>query len=536
MKAWKPTEHPFFPLPTQDRVVKFVEENGRAALLNWMEKREEKIQLTKKDPFLHGIRLPHWKDADAMLDKYDRLLISGGNRSGKTQYAARLVAEKMARNPNYEVAVFSMTSQSSIRDQQPAIYDWLPSEWKNSKKSKTTNISFTRKNGFSQSVFIAPNGSRCSFYHYSQQNDILEGCELDMCWMDELVPYSFVETAEYRLITRRGKLLITATPVTGWSNVTADFMSNMKVIESKPASLLDQRKVHVKGCPAGHMPYVGECVREDSCVMFFRTEDNPFQPKAEMERVLKGETEAQKRCRAYGYVERSQEGYFPKFNKAHVIPQDSIPKTGLTYYMATDPAGARMWFALWVGVDKEGVHYVVDEFPDSDTYGFWAEHGEKPEGQMGEACKPCGWSLGEYKEAFLQIEEGMNISERLIDPRAGGTASQTQDGSETLIELLESEPNPLYFQAASGVTIDQGVAKINTLLAYDTEEPMSIVNRPSLFISDKCENLIRSMQNYTAAGGDKNRWKDPIDVLRYLCIHGLAYVDKDRYPRRGGSY
>ena len=73
----------------------------------------------------------------------------------------------------------------------------------------------------------------------------------------------------------------------------------------------------------GHMPYRAECMREDSGVIFFRTEDNPFQPKKEIERVLKSETESQKRCRAYGYVEQTQAGFFEIFKRTQDRSQAS---------------------------------------------------------------------------------------------------------------------------------------------------------------------------------------------------------------------
>ena len=536
--SWKPTEHPWFTLPTKEEAQAIIAEHGEQALLSALEERERRIELARKDPFAHGVRLPHWTDADAMLEEYDRLLVSGGNRSGKTQYGARLVAEMMAKNPGTECAVFSMTAASSVRDLQPAVYEWLPTEWKSAKKGKVTNIVFSRKNGFSDNVFIGVNGSRCNFLHYSQSSDVLEGAECDLIWFDELVPWSWVETAAYRLITRRGKMLITATPITGWTPVVNDFMSNMRVLESKTASLLDQKKVHVKGCAPGHMPYRAECMREDSGVIFFRTEDNPFQPKKEIERVLKSETESQKRCRAYGYVEQTQAGFFPRFSNAHKIDPKRVPSSGVTRYMVCDPAGSRMWSALWIAVDSNGVHYVYREFPSVDEFGYWAEVGEKAEGVIGEAAKPQGWGLNDYRREFLRLEAGEEIAERLIDPRAGGTSAATEDGSETLIDLLGTGENALHFIPASGINIEQGIDRINDLLSFDPEEPISVVNQPKLLVSSECENLIRSMQNLTAAGGDKNKWKDPVDCLRYAAVHGCTHYESGHFGRSevGGTY
>jgi hypothetical protein len=113
---------------------------------------------------------------------------------------------------------------------------------------------------------------------------------------------------------------------------------------------------------------------------------------------------------------------------------------------------------------------------------------------------------------------------------------QTQDGGDTLIDLLSYEPHGMGFTAASGVHIEQGISAINDLLSYNVDEPLSTVNHPQLFIAESCGNLIRSMQNVTPVGGDKNKWKDPVDCLRYLIIHGCTYVDPTQKPPKGGSY
>jgi len=534
---WTPTPHPWFRLPSQEEAIAVREREGDQGVIRMLEERETKIERAKKNPFTHGVRLPHWIDADGLLETYDRLLISGGNRSGKTQYAARIIAEKMATIPEYEVAVFGMTNQSSIRDQQSAIYNWMPNEWKELKgRSKVTALTYSIKNGFADNVAVGPNRSRCSFYSYAHAPDILEGASLDLLWFDELVPYSWIETGAYRLITKRGKMLITATPITGWTPVVSDFLNNMEVIDDRPAALLRQDKVHVRGCRPGHMPYRARCLRKDSAVIFFRTEDNPFSPKEEMERTLAAESEATKRCRAYGYVERSQAGFFPKFSNTHIIPHDQIPTQNVTRYMCVDPAGSRMWSAIWLAVDQDGLCYVYREFPDFERYGEWALPGEKAEGQIGEAAKPQGWGLSDYRNEFLRLEAGEEISERLIDPRAGGTSHQTQDGSETLIDLLGDGDSPLYFIPASGIHVDQGYDRINNMLTYNVEEPISIVNRPQLYISDRCKNLISCMQNLTAAGGDKNKFKDMVDTLRYLAVHGPTHYGTDRHATGGGTY
>ena len=71
-----------------------------------------------------------------MLDSHDQLLISGGNRSGKTAFASWYVVQLLAGKAGARVACFSMTHQSSIRDQQPSVYEMLPKEFKKMKRGQ----------------------------------------------------------------------------------------------------------------------------------------------------------------------------------------------------------------------------------------------------------------------------------------------------------------------------------------------------------------------------------------------------------------
>jgi hypothetical protein len=52
-----------------------------------------------------------------------------------------------------------------------------------------------------------------------------------------------------------------------------------------------------------------------------------------------------------------------------------------------------------------------------------------------------------------------------------------------------------------------------------------MLNSPKLFISDRCQNLIFAMKEYTASQGKDEPTKDPVDCLRYLAITEVEYVD-----------
>lgn len=514
-----------------------VDESGQDFMSDWLHDYfYKKLRPSFLDPYRHCVIPDHWKAACRLLDENDRLLVSGGNRSGKSMFAAHYVNQLLMSQPETRIACFSMTAASSIRDQQPAVYYHLPSEYKNIRKSKVTNITYSQKNGFCDNTFILPNGSQVFFMNFAQQPDILEGAELDAIWHDELVPYHFFETSDYRLVTRRasrgtGKLLITATPITGWTPVVNDFVAGAKVVDTREASLLHSAPSPA-GCRAGHMPYIGECVKERNSVIWFHTEMNPWQSPEEMRRTLSGESTVAIRLRAYGWCEKTTGNWFPKFGRDHIV--DEVPAEG-TNYMCCDPAGSRNWSALWMRVMADGKMFVYREWPDLDTYGEWALAGDKVEGTMGPAQKPEGRGISEYKELFLELEDGEKIEERFIDPRAGGTAAATKEGGQTLIDLLGEEPHEMWFTPAPGLNIDQGITQINEHMTYDPEEPVTMVNEPNLYVHRSCGNLIDCIQNVSSAGADRNKFKDFIDVLRYLITSEPAHVDARTHAAVGGG-
>ena len=190
---------------------------------------------------------------------------------------------------------------------------------------------------------------------------------------------------------------------------------------------------------------------------------------------------------------------------------------------------------LWLRVDPAGRMYFYREWPDKKTYGEWAIPGDRVEGEMGPAQKAEGRGITEYKELILELEGEEKIEERLIDPRAGGTAAATKEGGQTLIDLLGEDPEPMWFVPAPGLPIEQGIGQVNEKLNYDPEEPVSIVNEPQLYISEDCGNLIDCMQNISSAAGEKNKFKDFIDVARYIVTYEPAYVNDKTYASIGGG-
>ena len=506
------------------------DDDGEKRLKEALEAREQIIELEKADPYRFGFDPPHWKDADKLIDDDDEIYIFGGNRSGKTEYAAKKLVQTMLEIPNSRVWAFHTSHQSSLQVQQPAVWKYLPSEIKSAKKSKTTNVGYSQKNGFSDNTFVI-NGAQCTFFNYHQNPQVVEGSEIDLCWVDELCPASWIETLRFRLATRQGKLIVSFTPIEGYTLTVKQLIAGGEVTEAREAELLPGK--NLPGVEEGKMPYIMKTRRPRSHAIWFFTKANPYNPYEELVKRLDGSSTCDIMIRAYGYATATVGNAFPRFCEKHVVEPDSIPDSNANF-MVVDPAGARNWFMLWAR-EVDGSIYVYREWPDW-RMGEWAVPGSKHDGHIGPAQRAgAGMSLVQYKNLIRELEVGEPIIMRLMDSRA---ASTPRDGiGSSYIESMATDSNgegPMMFDASSGRPIDEGVGMVNDLLCWDRDNPD---DTPRLFVSSECRNLIYSLREWTGADRERGASKDPVDCLRYLVQEDQLTVKPEQLiMSKGSSY
>jgi hypothetical protein len=499
--------------------------------------REEAIRNSINDKYQYGWIFENWTKVEHYLKDRNEALISGGNRASKTQIGAYFIVKAAVENPNSEIFCFCQTAEVSIRQQQSAVYDWLPAEFKSKQTSSNTYISYKRKTGFTDSSLILPNGSRISFKTYSQYANnptILEGAELGSfeakwlnigVWLDEyLGGPEIIETLRFRLATRNSKMILTFTPIFGMTDVVKQYVDNAKVLESREAELLDGERI----------PTILECKNINGTVHYFWTQDNPWSGYERIRDTLKGKPRNEILVRAYGVATKSHATKFPRFNKAvNVITHDQVPKTNITRYHIIDPAGAKNWFMAWIAVDASGTFYVYREWPGVDV-GDWAEW-KGGKWVAGEGAKGQGYGIKEYIELIYEMENGEDIFERLIDPRLGAAKYQGASGASSIIEDLSDQG--LVCVPAPGLDIDDGLQALIGKMAWDTTKPSDSLNRPHFYVTEDCENIIQALSEYTGELGLKEAWKDPIDVCRYAAIADIDHVDESKIKttRQGGG-
>lgn len=544
-------EHPLFPCPNEQERLAMIANVGVQQVMRMFLAREQRIRAEQSDPYRYGAELTAWPDADGLLNKFNEVLVLGGNRAGKTEWAAKRVAQTfvgmdLAGNmPDWvkdrvsrrglNIWCLHQSHMTSVAMQQNVFYKYLPKELKEAKRSLQVQLSFTQKNGFTDNTAVY-NKNQIWFLNYSQDIKVVEGGEVDLVWCDELVPQDWLETLRYRLVTRNGKLLVTFTPVQGYTQVVKEFISTSKFVETREAELLPQK--NVVNVPPGHMPYKAESVYGRHGVIWFHSKLNPYNNWERMKQELRGKSTHDIKIRAYGWADQTAGSQFPLFGDVNIFhePVTQVAKEG-TNYMVVDPAGARNWFMLWARVDPHGVIWVYREWPDQ-SYGEWALPGERADGKPGPAQRAgAGKGVNEYSELIWMLEthddKAEEIAERYIDPRSAGSESISKEGGITLLDMISTATNPLYFLPSAAVTVDERVLIINDLLCYDRENPIELgKNHPKLMVHQSCQNLIYSLREWTGQDGQKGACKDPVDALGYLVVMQPKHYGGEQWKKQ----
>lgn len=457
------------------------------------------------------------------------------HNSGKTEYAGKRVVQSAMNNPESIIWCFQTTFENSVQMQQKVIWKYIPKELKSIKRDKVTNISYSQKRGFSDGKLVFPNGSEIVFRNYSQDITTIEGGEIGCMtpaeglphvhnigfWGDELMPQAWLDTLRFRLVTRDSIGILTFTPIEGYSPMVKEFMNGAITEEEIESDILKGYKV----------PIIQQPKRQDDKIIYYQTKDNPYGGYERIKKTLEGAHRDDILCRAHGVPVKPMAGKFPKFShKTNVVKHEEIPfikdkSQAVTHYMCIDPSGAKPYFMVWVGVTAMDEVYVWAEYPDV-SYGDWADMSKGTKGRFGDGAKPNGFGYQDYKDVIDEIEEGKPIFERLIDSRAGATRYQNDECQTCSIdELINIGVDVI---PASGLDEDQGIQAINKYLAWDDSKEMHIGNKPRLFISDRCGQLIYAMTEYTGMLGKDEPTKDPIDCLRYLLIGNIMHIDENQ--------
>lgn len=357
------------------------------------------------------------------------VLIMGANRSGKTDFGAKSFLQE-ADIGQRQLKVGFQEVKTGKEVQMKRLWHYMRNELKarniaGKKMSDISeHISYTEANGFAGSQIIFKNGSNIYFITYKMDvGAALEGMEHHKIWLDEEEPKAFLDAARGRVASLSGSVLLTFTPVSGYTSVVADFLEGMRVTrwhtaymlpldggpampwaelglgedeyrrlvdwgngitdkevdpcvpESRPEECFDWILGHGEPVAPGaedrrfaQTPRVAVCKGGEAAAIWFLGRDNPYgTPREVIANAMKNINATKEvKKRVYGIAEKLKGRLLPEFTDAkNVVPAASIPKR-LARIMVVDPAPDRNWTFGWLGYDPvEGVLYAYREWPSA---------------------------------------------------------------------------------------------------------------------------------------------------------------------------
>lgn len=527
--------HPVCPLPNEAELRAMSEDD----LVAYLVARDETIRAMAEDPLNHGHEPATWRILDALcglpwmetsepaswwkadpsmprrdwslmvrrkLLNQDNpikvLLLNGGNRGGKSEWAASRVMKLLTWKPGRRAWCFHQDAPMSRQYQQPLLYKYLPADLRTEKgiKRHPTYIAYKQQTGFSDNHFVLSNGSDCDFRSYEQDIKSIQGGELDVVWCDELVPATWIKELKARVATRSGWLFVTFTPVEGYTATVKMFLDVARTKVESWAFVLPKdgksprRDLALAGedpygwlaastpgnqvimggqpeVPAGRefdkVPRVMICQRQKgeedqrAGVFFFHSFDNPFGNPAELFSMYSGDVPEAQKMRFYGVATKMVSGMFPTFGEIHQVPPQDVPKRGTLYHIV-DPTDGRNWAMAWLLVDRAPIgkrYFFFREWPCPGKYvpgvgdmGNWAEPGEKLDGERGPAQVSLGWGLVRYRQEIDRLEGRKDWDREIARPDRLRAAMRRGDHLEEGEDRdLQADPEPARYSARNRI-------------------------------------------------------------------------------------
>lgn len=456
------------------------------------------------------------------LGKRRRLLL-GGNRSGKTfcgahETVAHMYGYYFWRVPNLQLKGGDLPPREEVpieywvrrhdkipvrvpsigmgisglprvrgigQTMHPAIFSILPEEVR-----RKTHV--MKGQGGVPDWFELPNGSKILYATDEQALETFEGFVLDFLWNDEPIQQSIYSALMARLHDYQGSVWSTLTPI------------------------------HAKVMWMYHSLYVN--TPDDAGVLEMSMSDNAVNTPEMIEAFRKsGEySERELSSRLHGTFEALGNRCIPDFNPEVHIVRGFTPPKNWVHGMCVDPHHKRPAFMVWWAYN-----------PESRCYHFWKEWPTQDFFKM----KDGGLSPQDYAALIRNIEaDSPRVRIRLCDPRFGRAEHQRHGYTETCW-IDQMARYGLGFDVPRNThNLDYGHQKITELLRYDKKFPISPSNHPRLVVHEHLANVSAAFLNYSFEDSPDNkapytkvdeRWKDPVDVVRYTVLYDLPASDEE---------
>ena len=277
----------------------------------------------------------HQSQIHAFNSTARRVIIQGGNRSGKTEDGAAIVAHAfLGTHPTRKnivpciIKVFGEDFGNHIASTiLPKLLKFIPPSAIAQKKKNERGVIVK---------IVGINGSIIDLMSYDQEVTKFESFDADLAWFDEPPPYEVYEAVRRGLIDRQGSMLFTMTPLREpWIYNTF------------------------------YVPYM-EGALKDTAIFELRSDCNPYISEEEIEDLKKEWDEETIKTRIEGKF-RHLSGLIYTFDRTvHLIPYFDWPKEW-PVWMCIDPHPKKPHAITWLGVTPRDQLVVIDELKAACT-------------------------------------------------------------------------------------------------------------------------------------------------------------------------
>ena len=405
-----------------------------------------------------------------------RRIAFGGNQFGKTTISVVeaycfMVGErpfmplnspyrKMPFNPPVHVLYMSESFPSVIKnDVIPMIYKWFPAEDIVEVKRNTQGIEY---------YFKLKSGSSITLMSYEQPVESFEGSKWHAVIFNEPMPRNIYIAVSRGLMAYGGYVIMAMTLLSEpWIQDEIIDKADGKSIVSIHGSI-----------------YENTHITEEEINEFIKTLD-----PSEVE------------VRVMGKALHLQGLIYPEFNEAvHVFDPFTTkpfaenggkPLPHWTRYMVADPHDRKPFAMIWCAVDEDENIWVYDEYPEGEFH----------------RIKYDGKTIFELCEHIKLKEEGADIQLRLIDNTRG---NKNEVGTGLTIKQ-EFANYGIYFSDAPTRPEEANRKALRKYLFYDRSKEVSYTNKPKIFISKYCKNVIYSLKHFMY-----DNWNNKADEKREI--------------------
>lgn len=245
--------------------------------------------------------------------------------------------------------------------------------------------------------------------------------------------------------------------------------------------------------------------------------DNPYLSREAIEAFVNDPilSEAEREARVFGRYGMLSDRIYAFDDTVHVIEPFRPPRSW-TVGMSVDPHNVRPWAIAYFAIAPSGDVLFFKEWPTAPFHKIRRDQR----------------SIEEYVKIIRELDSNHNVGPRLIDPNAGPRKDVLR-GIYIPSFVDELASYGLHFHHRINDSLTYGETLVRRLMAFKKGEPLGPLNRPRLYVTHDCSNIISALKYYSAKpkpgtlndpSEDKRceDYKDFADVVRYAVASGVA--------------